>query len=67
MSQRKKLVFDSDEYPENGEYVIYYFEPFERWYVGTFEKEGDFGPMIRGKNGFSTWHPEVTMWMKGEK
>lgn len=61
-----KEVFDSYTYPENGEYVIYYFEPFERWYLGKFEKEGEFGPMVFGKAGFTTWHPEVTKWMKGE-
>lgn len=61
-----KQVFDAYTYPTNGAYVIYYFEPFERWYVGTFEQEGEFGPMIFGKAGFSTWHPEVTKWMEGE-
>lgn len=60
-----KEVFDSYTYPEDGEYVIYYFEPFGRWYTGTFEYNGaDNG--VSGRNGFSTWHPEVKKWMKGE-
>lgn len=67
---KMKDVFDSSVYPKDGERVLYYFEPFERWYVGKFsaDKGTDiFGPMISGEAGFSTWHPEVTMWMKGEK
>lgn len=61
-----KQVFDAYQYPEDGEYVIYYFEPFEKWYTGTFclDDEG-MGPMVHGKNGFTTWHTEVTKWMKG--
>lgn len=60
-----KEVFDAYIYPEDGEYVIYYFEPFEKWYTGTFHLEDDFGPSVSGRNGFTTWHTEVTKWMKG--
>jgi len=57
-----KTVFPSETLPEDGEWVIYYFSPFERWYCGTYEDGSVFG-----KHGFTTWFPEVTMWMKGEE
>lgn len=67
---KSKEVFDAHTYPEDGEYVIYYFEPFESWYTGKFyleDSEESLGPVVVGKYGFTTWHTEVTMWMKGGK
>lgn len=58
-----KEVFDASTYPEDDEYVIYYFEPFKRWCTGRFDKEYI---SVYGLHGFTSWHPEVTMWMKGE-
>ena len=60
-----KEIFDARTYPEDGEYVIYYFKPFARWYTGIFKFNGA-DNSVSGKNGFSSWHPEVSMWMKGE-
>lgn len=62
---KTKQVFDAYDYPQDGEYVIYYFQPFEKWYTGFFEMGEEYGPGVSGKNGFTTWHTEVTMWMKG--
>lgn len=73
---KTKQVFDASVYPVDGEYVIYYFEPFETWHVGKFVLNADEEddeitkicyPMVFGHSGFTTWHPEVTMWMKSGK
>lgn len=58
-----KEVFNGKIRPSNGERVIYYFEPFEQWYVGNYDSESD---SVFGKNGFSTWRPEVKYWMKDD-
>lgn len=59
-----KEVFSSDEYPEDNDWVLYYFTPFEKWYCGRFVIE-DGIPYVSGKYGFTTWHSEVGMWMRG--
>ena len=61
-----KEVFDSNTYPEDGEYIIYYFEPFKMWNVGEFYKDRCGESMVFGRSGFTSWHPEVTKGMKGE-
>lgn len=58
-----KDIFDGTVRPEDKQRVLYYFEPFEQWYVGIYEAETD---SVYGKSGFSTWRPEVTRWMDGE-
>lgn len=55
-----KPVHLAEQRPTDGQNVIYYFEPFNRWYVGTYTTEDD---TVSGKHGFTTWLPEVTMWM----
>ena len=57
-----KIVYPADVLPREGEYVIYHFYPFDGWYTGTYS-EGS----VYGRHGFTTWTPEVTMWMKGEE
>lgn len=57
-----KPVYAGKDRPTEGQRVIYYFEPFEQWYVGTYSEIED---SVYGKNGFSTWLPEVTKWMDG--
>ena len=57
-----KIVYPADVLPREGEYVIYYFSPLGRWYTGTYSDES-----VYGKHGFTTWTPEVGMWMKGEE
>lgn len=57
-----KAVFDGNDRPIDQQRVLYYFEPFEQWYVGVYHADED---MVVGKNGFSTWLPEVTKWMDG--
>lgn len=57
-----KPVFPASTLPEEGERVIYFFSPFQRWYIGTYSDN-----FVSGANGFTTWFPEVTMWMKGEE
>lgn len=58
----KKQVNHYSDRPSHGQRVLYYFEPFERWYVGEYDAEND---SVFGKSGFTTWVPEVTMWMDG--
>jgi len=67
MKRMMKQVFSSYDLPEEGEWILYYFEPFEKWYCGTFykAKEGDLDDGVSGKYGFTTWNPEITMWMRG--
>jgi hypothetical protein len=57
-----KAVYDGNDRPSDQQRVLYYFEPFEQWYVGVYHTEDD---SVTGKNGFSTWQPEVTKWMDG--
>lgn len=64
-----KHVYPADVLPQDKERVFYFFSPFEKWYEGTFYEEGEsdedvHGPIVSGLHGFTTWHPEVTMWMK---
>lgn len=63
MMNEEKNIHHSSFYPDDGEYVIYYFRPFEKWYTGVFDKET---LSVSGKHGFTTWHTEVTHWMSGE-
>lgn len=60
----KKDVFHYSDRPKHGRRVIYYFEPFDQWYVGEYNSEHD---SVFGKSDFTTWVPEVTMWMDGGK
>lgn len=57
-----KEVFSGETRPTDGQRVLYYFEPFEQWYVGVYQADSDF---VHGVAGFSTWLPEVTKWMDG--
>jgi hypothetical protein len=44
--------------PEEGQWLFYYFEPFSRWYTGTYDGFG-----FTGRYGFCDvydapyWHP----------
>lgn len=55
-----KEVYPSSKRPVEGQSVIYFFEPFNKWYIGTYYAETD---SVEGKWGFTTWVPEVTKWM----
>ena len=57
-----KPVYAGKDRPADGQRVIYYFEPFEQWYVGKYTASDD---SVIGRNGFSSWLPEVTKWMDG--
>lgn len=58
-----KEIHKSDNYPKDGQHVLYYFEPFDRWYVGIFDEES---MSVGGRHGWTTWHHEVLYWMDGE-
>lgn len=55
-----KDIYPASTRPTHGQRVIYYFEPFEKWYIGEYCSETD---SVFGKWGFTTWLPEVTKWM----
>lgn len=57
---KSKEVYPAEKRPVDGQSVIYYFEPFSKWYIGTYEEETD---SVFGKWGFTTWYPEVLFWM----
>lgn len=59
-----KEIYSGEQRPTDKQRVLYYFEPFEQWYVGVYHAEDD---AIVGKAGFSSWQPEVTKWMDGEQ
>lgn len=63
MSKITKEVFYGEKRPHDQEKVIYFFEPFNTWFVGIYHQEGD---SVSSRSGFTTWQPEVTMWMKNE-
>jgi len=57
-----KNVYAAQDRPTHGQRVLYYFEPFEQWYVGAYDADND---SVFGKSGFTSWLPEVTKWMDG--
>lgn len=50
---------DADTRPSDGQFVAYYFEPFSRFYCGTYNSNND---SVYGSHGFTTWKPEVLVW-----
>ena len=67
------MEIDSEVLPKHGQEVEYYFEPFGKWYIGTFyfpegyEDDKSYEGIgyccsVVGKSGFSSWLPEVTKW-----
>ena len=46
--------------PEDGQEVVYFFEPFGTIHIGEYEAESD---SVFGKSGFTTVIPEVPFWM----
>ena len=60
-----------EQLPKNGDKVLYFFEPFNAWYIGTVIEydlivgEINYGNTLSvcGRNGFTSWYPEVTKWL----
>jgi hypothetical protein len=50
----------ADKRPVDNQKIVYYFEPFDQIYVGTYEAESD-SVFARG-SGFTTIEPEVPCW-----
>lgn len=55
-----KEVYAATSRPRPGQRVMYLFEPFNQWYVGMYDADAD---SVFGKNGFTSWEPEVLRWM----
>jgi hypothetical protein len=51
--------------PNDGQLVVYYFEPFKSIHVGTYHEHSETNEFdcISGKSGFTTVNPEVPWWM----
>lgn len=60
------------ELPKDGDRVLYFFSPFETWWIGTVYLDQvdyfDNGELweelvvVGDAGGFTTWTPEVTKW-----
>lgn len=48
-----------EQRPKNGQVVVYLFEPFNAWFIGTYDAVSD---SVGGAQGFTTWVPEVVAW-----
>jgi hypothetical protein len=52
-------TYSQDDRPEDGQTIVYLFEPFNSWYIGKYIAEYD---SVEGSQGFTTWDPEVIAW-----
>lgn len=59
MKMKTLKLRDPDQRPQNDELVVYLFEPFNAWFIGTYDAETD---SVGGSHGFTTWVPEVAAW-----
>lgn len=63
MSEKDKLIrlgwIPAEARPVDGQFLAYYFEPFHRFYCGTYDAVND---SVYGAGGFTTWLPEVLAW-----
>lgn len=50
---------DAEIRPADQQRVVYFFEPFRRFYSGVYDRETD---TVAGKHGFTSWLPEVVVW-----
>lgn len=51
----------ADRRPLDRERILYYFEPFESFHVGTYDQSID---SVFNRSGFTTVIPEVPFWME---
>jgi len=49
-----------EQRPLDKQRIVYYFEPFKTYHIGTYHAADD---MVSGKSGFTTVIPEVPFWM----
>lgn len=50
---------DAEQRPNDGQSVMYLFEPFMKFYRGNYSKVTD---SVASGLGFTTWLPEVLVW-----
>ena len=58
---KKKAVYGHTKMPKDGQVILYWFEPFGSWHVGTYHKEEH---SVSGRSGFCHWS-DVGYWMDG--
>ena len=52
-------VKTKEQRPEDGQKIIYFFEPFGSLNIGTYISDSD---SVYGKSGFTSMCPEVPCW-----
>src|SRR5574343_35855 len=50
-------IYPGTTRPSEGQRVNYFFEPFGKWYSGTYHMGS-----VSGSSGFTSWLPEVLFW-----